>query len=81
MGKPPVYGCARGPLLDYAKENPQTKVFKEFATGESYGFMSQKDNASGTAMNDKINEVLTKSKDDGTYDEIYKKWFDSAPKN
>lgn len=68
-----------GPLLDYAKENPDTKVMKEFATGESYGFMAQKDNPSGTALAEKINEVLTKAKDDGTYDEIYKKWFDSEP--
>lgn len=70
-----------GPLLDYAKENPEAKVMKEFATGESYGFMTQKDNASGTAMGEKINEVLTKAKDDGKYDEIYKKWFDSEPGN
>ena len=69
-----------GLVFDYAKENTATKVVKEFNTGEKYGFMVQKDNESGTKLAEKINDALTKSKDDGKYDEIYKKWFDSAPK-
>ncbi len=70
-----------GLVFDYAKENTDMKVVKEFDTGESYGFMVQKDSDSGTALAEKINETLTKAKDDGKYDEIYKKWFDSAPKS
>ncbi len=66
-----------GVVFDYAKTNPTTKVVKEFDTGEQYGFLAQKGN---TAMIGVINEVLATSKKDGTYNEIYKKWFGSEPK-
>jgi len=65
-----------GVVFDYAKANPTTKVVKEFETGEEYGFMAQKGN---TAMITAINQVLATSKTDGTYNEIYKKWFGSEP--
>ena len=66
-----------GPLLDYAKKNTDTKVTAEFDTGEQYGMAVKK------GGNDKllksVNDTLAKLKDDGTYDDIYKKWFGKAP--
>lgn len=64
-----------GVVLDFAKENPDTEVVTEFDTGEEYGFMAQKDNANATALMETINEVLAAAKEDGRYNEIYKKWF------
>lgn len=64
-----------GVVLDFAKENPETEVVLEFDTGEEYGFMAQKDDANATALMDTINEVLSAAKEDGRYNEIYKKWF------
>ena len=64
-----------GVVLDFAKENPDTEVVTEFDTGEEYGFMAQKDDANATALMEKINEVLAAAKEDGRYNEIYKKWF------
>ena len=70
-----------GVVFDYAKDNPTTEVTKEFNTGEQYGFMFKKDDATGTALAKVTNEVLTASKADGSYNDIYKKWFGvDAPK-
>jgi polar amino acid transport system substrate-binding protein len=70
-----------GPLLDYAKDNPSTEVVKEFDTGEQYGLMFKKDDANGTKMAEKANEIIKAAKADGRYNEIYKKWFGvDAPK-
>lgn len=70
-----------GPLLDYAKDNPTTEVVKEFDTGEQYGLMFKKDDANGTKMAEKANEIIKAAKADGRYNEIYKKWFGvDAPK-
>ena len=67
-----------GVVYDYAKDNPTTKVTKEFATGEQYGFDVAKGN---TALLTVANEALTAAKADGTYNTIYKKWFGvDAPK-
>ena len=66
-----------GVLLDYAKTNPDTEVATEFDTGEHYGFAVAKD------QNDEllktIDETIAEAKQDGTYDEIYKKYFGEAP--
>ncbi len=68
-----------GPLLDYAKANPDTFVTAEFDTGEQYGMAVKKDgNAELLAS---INDVIAESKSDGSYDEIYTTWFGSAPTN
>lgn len=65
-------------LYDYAEENPTTKVVAEFDTNEHYGINVAKDN---TALVTVINEVIAASKTDGSYNEIYKKWFRvDAPK-
>lgn len=61
-----------GVLFDFAKDNPDTEVTKEFATGEHYGFNVSKDNPALLAT---INDVLKTAKADGSYNEIYKKWF------
>ncbi len=67
-----------GVLYDFAKDNPTTKVIQEFETGEQYGFNVSNDNK---ALATKINEVLDKARADGTFNEIYKKWFGvDAPK-
>lgn len=68
-----------GVLLDFAKDNPDTEVVAEFDTGEHYGIAAKKDDPNGTAILDKINASIAKAKSDGAYDEIYKKWFGSAP--
>lgn len=64
-----------GVVLDFAKENPDTEVVTEFDTGEEYGFMAQKDDANATALMETVNKVLAAAKEDGRYNEIYKKWF------
>jgi polar amino acid transport system substrate-binding protein len=70
-----------GPLLDYAKDNPTTSVVKEFDTGEQYGLMFKINDPNGTKLAETANEVLKASQTDGTYNEIYKKWFGvDAPK-
>lgn len=67
-----------GVLYDFAKDNPTTHVIQEFETGEQYGFNVSNDNK---ALATKINEVLDKARADGTFNEIYKKWFGvDAPK-
>jgi polar amino acid transport system substrate-binding protein len=65
-----------GPLLDFAKKNPGLTVTKEFDTGEQYGFGIRKGN---TALTQAVNEAIATSKTDGTYTQIYTKWFGQAP--
>jgi ABC-type amino acid transport substrate-binding protein len=61
-----------GVLYDFAKQNPTTKVVKEFNTGEEYGFNVAKSN---TGLLDAIDAALIEAKKDGTYKAIYQKWF------
>ncbi|MBS2937138.1 transporter substrate-binding domain-containing protein [Nocardioides sp. J2M5] len=68
-----------GPLLDYAKANPGTYVTAEFDTGEQYGMAVKKDG--NDELLSSINDVLEESRSDGSYDEIYKTWFGTAPTN
>jgi polar amino acid transport system substrate-binding protein len=68
-----------GVLYDFVKNNPDMAVVAEFNTGEQYGFGALKD-GSGPKLVDKFNELLTKAKSDGKYNEIYKKWFGVEPK-
>lgn len=68
-----------GPLLDYAKKNPDTFVTAEFATGEQYGFAVKKD--SNPELLSSANKAIADAKSDGSYDEIYKTWFGDAPKS
>ncbi len=50
-------------------------VTETFATGEQYGFAVKKDNTKLAAA---LNLVLSQTKADGDYDEIYEKWFGKA---
>nr|WP_246308909.1 transporter substrate-binding domain-containing protein [Kineosphaera limosa] len=68
-----------GVLYDFAKDNPDTEVVAEFDTGEQYGIGAKKDDANATAIIGKLNEALATARQDGTYDEIYKKWFGTTP--
>ncbi len=67
-----------GVLYDFGKDNPKTKVVKEFQTGENYGFNMALDN---TKLLKVFNDTLKTAKTDGSYNTIYKKWFGvDAPK-
>jgi polar amino acid transport system substrate-binding protein len=68
-----------GPLLDYVKNNPDTQVTAEFNTGEQYGFAVKKNG--NAELLKTTNEVIKQTKSDGTYNEIYKKWFGTEPKS
>ncbi|MDO5534139.1 MAG: transporter substrate-binding domain-containing protein [Propionibacteriaceae bacterium] len=61
-----------GVLYDFAKDNPTLTVVQEFETGEQYGFNVGNDNK---ALAEKINEVLAAAREDGRFNDIYKKWF------
>lgn len=67
-----------GVLLDFAQQNPGYAVTAEFETGEQYGFGVRTGN---TALVEVINEVIETSRTDGSYDEIYQRWFPEAPAN
>ncbi len=54
----------------------KAKVVAEIPTGEQYGFAFNKSN---TALRDAVNGALAEIKADGTYVEIYKKWFGAEP--
>jgi ABC-type amino acid transport substrate-binding protein len=59
-----------------AKAKPQLKVVAQVPTHESYGLVFPKDNP---ALRDAFNTGLAAIKADGTYDQIYMKWFGEAP--
>lgn len=67
-----------GVLYDFVKANPDMAIVTEFNTGEQYGFGALKD-GSGPKFVAKFNELLTKAKSDGQYNEIYKRWFGVEP--
>jgi polar amino acid transport system substrate-binding protein len=69
-----------GVLYDFVKENPDTAVVAEFDTGEQYGFAAKLNDPSGTKLVEKFNATLAKAKSDGTYNQIFKKWFGVEPK-
>lgn len=55
---------------------PNLKVVAKVSPSESYGFAFPKEN---TALVAAFNEGLAKVKADGTYAEIYRKWFNEEP--
>lgn len=58
-----------------ADKDDSVKVVDKIPTGEQYGFVVAKEN---TAVQKQLNEGLAAAKDDGTYDELYKKYFPNA---
>ena len=69
-----------GALYDYVKDNPDTAVAAEFDTGEKYGFAADKADPSSVKLIEMLNASLKKAREDGTYKELYKKWFGVEPK-
>lgn len=67
------------PELYFAIQNPDTEVTEEFDTGEHYGFMFKKDDENADKIRTIFNEELKKIQDDGSYAEIFKKWFGQLP--
>lgn len=53
----------------------RAKVVGPLYEGQQYGIAL----ADGSKWVDKVNKALAAMKEDGTYDEIYSKWFGSAP--
>ena len=61
---------------DKAKtSNGSLEVVQTIPTGEQYGIAFPKD----SELTSKVNKALQEIKDDGTYAEIYKKWFGQEP--
>ena len=63
-------------LADFVKNNPELEIVNEFSTGDQYGIGVAEGN---TALREQINQALQKIKDSGEYDQIYQKWFGTAP--
>ncbi|MGO1053928.1 transporter substrate-binding domain-containing protein [Crossiella sp. CA198] len=64
-------------LKDYARKTPDVEMTTAFNTNENYGIGVRKGN---DALLKKVNEVLAKAKSDGTYANLYEKWFKEKPK-
>lgn len=59
----------------YIKKQPgKTKIVGDVLNAESYGFAVKKGNKE---LLDKINAGLQNMKDNGTYDKLFKKWFEN----
>jgi polar amino acid transport system substrate-binding protein len=67
------------PILKFVEDNPDTAMVAEFDTGEVYGFPVQKDDANADLIVERFNELLAEAMADGTYDEIFEKWFGAKP--
>jgi len=52
------------------------KIVEELVTNEQYGFAFNKNNP---GLRDAVNDALAKLKANGTYDDIYRKWFGETP--
>jgi len=59
-----------------ATKDDTVEVVQTFKTDEQYGFAIRKDN---TDLQKTINDGLKKVRDDGTYDELYEKYFGTKP--
>ena len=58
---------------EFVSGNPRLKLAKEFDTGEQYGMAVKKDG--NIPLLREINGVLAELRENGTYDEIYAKYF------
>jgi polar amino acid transport system substrate-binding protein len=64
-------------LLDFAKNNPDVEVTATFKTGEKYGFGMKK--GTSDELKKVVDEQIAAARKDGTYDQIYEKWFGRKP--
>jgi polar amino acid transport system substrate-binding protein len=60
---------------DRATKDENVTVVETFKTGEQYGFVVAKEN---TEAQGALNDGLSAVKEDGTYDELYEKYFPNA---
>ena len=66
------------PLMYYAQNQGQgkVKVVGPLYQGQSYGIAFPQ----GSELREKVTISILKMKEDGSYDELYKKWFGTTPK-
>lgn len=65
------------PVSKYAEQSKKDLVVVQtIPTDESYGLGFNKDS---TELRDRVNKALQDMKDDDTYTDIYRKWFNSDP--
>ncbi|PTX61812.1 glutamine transport system substrate-binding protein [Melghirimyces profundicolus] len=57
------------------KGKGKVKTVGKLLQGQQYGIAFPK----GSELRDKVDKAMTKLKEDGTYDKLYKKWFGEAP--
>jgi polar amino acid transport system substrate-binding protein len=65
------------PLADFGEKNPDTEVSAQFETGEVYGFAFKKDDENAEKLAERFNELLAEAFEDGTYEDIYRRWFET----
>lgn len=59
-----------------ARQDDSVEVVETFQTGENYGFAARLDGKE--ALVEEVNRILGEMRDDGTYDEIYNRYFEAA---
>lgn len=65
------------PVSKYAERSKkELAVVQTIATGEEYGLAFAK---KSTTLRERVNKALQEMKDDDTYTEIYRKWFEVDP--
>jgi polar amino acid transport system substrate-binding protein len=62
-------------LQYYVKDKPTYKVVERIPTGEQYSIMMAK----GSPLLSKVNDVITKLKDEGFIAQLHEKWFGAKP--
>ena len=58
-----------------SQSNGELEIVQNIPTGEQYGIAFPTD----SDLREPVNEALAEIKEDGTYEEIYQKWFDEKP--
>lgn len=58
--------------IERVEQDDEFQIVAEFDTGEQYGFAAALGN---DALTDAVNAILQEMRDDGTYDEIYDRYF------
>jgi polar amino acid transport system substrate-binding protein len=58
--------------IERVEQDDDFQIVAEFDTGEQYGFAAALGN---DALTDAVNDTLQQMRDDGTYDEIYERYF------